>query len=324
MSVIAFAKNWEGKFKNSSYELVSYTKELANRMNTRAIVVSIGQVDESELMVLGEYGADRIITVEDERLNYLNSRVYAEVIAQVARKESARVVVLTDNNSGKGISPRLSVQLKAGLASSVLDIPLSLDPFVVKKKVFSGKAYAHVRMDSEVKILSIAKNCFGRVKNSNQASIEKFIPELSEKFFKINVKSVEKSQEKIILTDADIVVSGGRGMKKSENWGPLEELADVLGAATACSRPVSDEGWRSHEEHVGQTGKVIAPNLYIAAGISGAIQHVAGVSRSKCIVAINTDPEAPIFEVADYGILGDAQEVLPRLTKAFKEAKVHQ
>jgi electron transfer flavoprotein alpha subunit len=179
MSVIAFAKNWEGKFKNSSYELVSYTKELANRMNTRAIVVSIGQVDESELMVLGEYGADRIITVEDERLNYLNSRVYAEVIAQVARKESARVVVLTDNNSGKGISPRLSVQLKAGLASSVLDIPLSLDPFVVKKKVFSGKAYAHVRMDSEVKILSIAKNCFGRVKNSNQASIEKFILSIS-------------------------------------------------------------------------------------------------------------------------------------------------
>ena len=321
MSVIAFAKNWNGKFKNSSYELISYTKNLANQLNTNLVVLSIGEVEEDELKSLGKFGADKIISVNDPQMNLLTSRVYAEVLTQVASKENADVVVLSDNNSGKAIAPRVSVKMKAGLVAAVQELPVSLDPFIVKKRVFSGKAFGYIQIDSQIKILTIAKNCFGVVENQVETSIEEFIPEVDTKLFKIQVTDEEEQKNKVILSDADIVVSAGRGMRSPENWGPVEELADVLGAATACSRPVSDEGWRGHEEHVGQTGKVIAPNLYIAAGISGAIQHVAGISRSKCIVAINTDPEAPIFSVADYGIVGDAMEVLPRLTEAFKNSK---
>jgi len=315
MSVIAFAKNWEGKFKKSTYELVSYAKDLASRLNTQTLVLSIGEVNESELEKLALYGADKIITVNDSRLNILSSRIYAEVIAQVVKKEAATHVVLGDNNSGKAISPRLSVKLQAGLVAAVLEIPKSLDPFIVKKQVFSGKAFAFVQLDSERKILTLSKNSFGLMESPTTLNIENFSPELSDDLFKIRVKSIESLDNKIILTDADIVVSAGRGMKSPDNWQPVEDLATSLGAAVACSRPVSDDGWRGHEEHVGQTGKVIAPNLYFAVGISGAIQHVAGVSRSKCIVAINTDPEAPIFTVADYCIIGDAMTVLPKLTK---------
>ncbi|RZT96096.1 electron transfer flavoprotein alpha subunit apoprotein [Ancylomarina subtilis] len=315
MSVIAFAKNWEGKFKKSTYELVSYAKDLASRLNTQTLVLSIGEVDESELEKLALYGPDRIISVNDSRLNTLSSRIYAEIISQFVLKESATHVLLSDNNSGKAISPRLSVKLQAGLAAAVLDVPKSLEPFVVKKQVFSGKAFAYVQIDSEKKILTLSKNSFGLKENPSTAAIEYFTPELKDDLFKIKVKSVESSDNKIILTDADIVVSAGRGMKSPDNWKPVEDFAAALGAAVACSRPVSDDGWRSHEEHVGQTGKVIAPNLYFAVGISGAIQHVAGVSRSKCIVAINTDPEAPIFSVADYGVIGDAMTILPKLTE---------
>jgi len=315
MSVIAFAKNWEGKFKKSTYELVSYAKDLASRLNTQTLVLSIGEVSESELEKLALYGADKIISVNESRLNILSSRIYAEVIAQVVKKEDATHVVLSDNNSGKAISPRLSVKLQAGLVAAVLDVPKSLDPFVVKKQVFSGKAYAYVQLDSEKKILTLSKNSFGLIENPTAVNIENFSPELSDDLFAIKVKSVESLDHKIILVDADIVVSAGRGMKSPDNWKPVEDFAAALGAATACSRPVSDDGWRGHEEHVGQTGKVIAPNLYFAVGISGAIQHVAGVSRSKCIVAVNTDPEAPIFSVADYGIIGDAMTVLPKLTE---------
>ncbi|MCT4603693.1 MAG: electron transfer flavoprotein subunit alpha/FixB family protein [Marinifilum sp.] len=321
MSVIAFAKNWNGKFKNSSYELVSYTKELANKLNTNLVVLSIGEVSSEELNTLGKYGADKIISVNDPQLNTLTSRAYAKVISQVADKEAATVVVLSDNNSGKAIAPRVSVQMKAGLVAAVQELPVSLEPFIVKKRVFSGKAFGHVQIDSEKKILTIAKNCFGLVENQVEPAIEEYTPEVDASLFKVQVIEEEEQKDKVILSDADVVVSAGRGMRSPENWGPVEELAEVLGAATACSRPVSDEGWRGHEEHVGQTGKVIAPNLYIAAGISGAIQHVAGISRSKCIVAINTDPEAPIFSVADYGIVGDVMEVLPKLTEAFRNSK---
>ena len=321
MSVIAFAKNWEGKFKKSTYELVSYAKDLASRLNTQTLILSIGEVDESELNKLAQYGADKVISVNDSRLNILSSRIYAEVISQVVNKEGASYVILTDNNSGKAISPRLSVKLKAGLAAAVLDIPKSLDPFIVKKRVFSGKAFAYVQIDSEKKILTLSKNSFGIVENPASLNIERFIPELADDVFKIKVNSVENADDKVILADADIVVSAGRGMKAAENWQPVEDLASVLGAATACSRPVSDDGWRGHEEHVGQTGKVIAPNLYFAIGISGAIQHVAGINRSKCIVAINTDPEAPIFSVADYGVVGDAMTVLPKLTEIIRSGE---
>ncbi|WP_372641084.1 electron transfer flavoprotein subunit alpha/FixB family protein [Ancylomarina sp.] len=321
MSVIAFAKNWEGKFKKSTYELVSYAKDLASRLNTQTLVLSIGEVDESELEKLALYGADKIISVDDSRLNILSSRIYAEVISQVVNKENASCVILSDNNSGKAISPRLSVKLKAGLAAGVLDVAKSLDPFVIKKQVFTGKAYAYVQVDSEKKILTLSKNSFGILENPTSLNLEKFTPDLRDDLFKIKVKSVESADNKIILADADIVVSAGRGMKAADNWQPVEDLASLLGAATACSRPVSDDGWRGHEEHVGQTGKVIAPNLYFAIGISGAIQHVAGVSRSKCIVAINTDPEAPIFSVADYGVIGDAMTVLPKLTEIIRNGE---
>jgi len=321
MSVIAFAKNWNGKFKNSSYELVSYTKELANKLNTNLVVLSIGEVSTDELNTLGNYGADKIIVVNDPQLNTLTSRVYAKVISQVADKEGATIVVLSDNNSGKAIAPRVSVQMKAGMVAAVQEMPVSFDPFIVKKRVFSGKAFGHVQIDSEKKVLTIAKNCFGLIENKLDVVIEEFTPVVDASLFKVQVIEEEEQKSKVILSDADIVVSAGRGMRSSENWGPVEDLAEVLGAATACSRPVSDEGWRGHEEHVGQTGKVIAPNLYIAAGISGAIQHVAGISRSKCIVAINTDPEAPIFSVADYGIVGDVMEVLPKLTEAIRNSK---
>jgi len=320
MSVVAFAKNWNGKFKNSSYELVSYTKELANQMQTNLVIVSIGEITEEELKKLAQFGADRIVSVNDPQMNVLTSRVYAEVIAQIAKKEHAELVVMTDNNSGKAIAPRVSVKLQAGMVTAVQELPISIEPFVVKKQVFSGKAFTHVQVNSAIRVLTLAKNCFGLVENPVECILEIFQPEMNTDLFKIKIVSEEEQKNKIILTDADFVVSAGRGMRSPDNWGPVEDLAEVIGAATACSRPVSDEGWRGHEEHVGQTGKVIAPNLYIAAGISGAIQHVAGISRSKCIVAINTDPEAPIFSVANYGILGDVMDVLPRLTEAFKNS----
>ncbi|MUP39531.1 electron transfer flavoprotein subunit alpha/FixB family protein [Labilibaculum euxinus] len=321
MSVIAFAKNWNGKFKNSTYELVSYTRNLASQLNTQLIVVSIGEVKEEELKSLGKYGAERIISVNDPQMNTLTSRVYAQVISELAEIEGADTIVMSDNESGKAIAPRISVKMKAGMVSAVLELPILMNPFVVKKGAFSGKAFEHVQIDSPVKVITIAKNCFGFTENQVDVSIEEFSPNLDAALFKIQVLEEEKQTNKVNLADADIVVSAGRGMRSPDNWGVVEELADALGAATACSRPVSDEGWRGHEEHVGQTGKVIAPNLYFAAGISGAIQHVAGVSRSKCIVAVNTDPEAPIFGVADYGIIGDVMEVLPKLTEAILNSK---
>lgn len=321
MSVIAFAKNWNGKFKNSTFELVSYTKALANQLNTNMVVLSIGEVAEEELKLLGNYGADKVLTVSNPQLNTLTSRAYADIVAKAANSVGAEVIVLSDNNSGKAIAPRVSVKLKAGHVAAVQELPLSLDPFVVKKSVFSGKAFGHIQIKSDKKILTIAKNCFGLVANPCDVAIEEFAVDIDANLFKVKIIQEEEQKDKVILSDADIVVSAGRGMRSPENWAPVEELAEVLGAATACSRPVSDEGWRGHEEHVGQTGKVIAPNLYIAAGISGAIQHVAGISRSKCIVAINTDPEAPIFSVADYGIVGDVMDVLPRLTEAFRNSK---
>jgi len=321
MSVIAFAKNWNGKFKNSSFELVSYTKALANQLNTNMVVLSIGEVAEEELKLLGNYGADKVLTVSDPQLNTLTSRAYADIVAKAAESVGAEVIVLSDNNSGKAIAPRVSVKLKAGLVAAVQELPVSFEPFVVKKRVFSGKAFGHVQIKSDKKVLTIAKNCFGLLEASCVVAIEEFVVDIDTSLFKVKIVEEEEQKDKVILSDADVVVSAGRGMRSPENWAPVEELAEVLGAATACSRPVSDEGWRGHEEHVGQTGKVIAPNLYIAAGISGAIQHVAGISRSKCIVAINTDPEAPIFGVADYGIVGDVMDVLPRLAEAFRNSK---
>ena len=234
-------------------------------------------------------------------------------------KENAKVVVLSNNNMGKAIAPRVAVKLKAGLGAGVSHLPVSVDPFVVYKKVFSGNAFANITIKSEVKVLTLAQNSFELIEKQLPLVIEKAAVQVIP--CKISIKDTQKQTGKILLTDADIVVSGGRGMKSPDNWAPLVELAGILGAATACSRPVSDEGWRGHDEHTGQTGKIIAPNLYFAIGISGATQHLAGVSGSKYIVAINTDKDAPIFEAAQYGIIGDALKVLPKLVEAFREVK---
>lgn len=319
MSVLVYTENWDGRFKKSSFELVSYAAKVAEMTGTSVTALSIGKVEEEELRKLGSYGASKILKVENDNLKVLDNQAYTSAIAQVAAAVGAKVIVISANNTGKAIAPRLSVKLKAALGAAVIKLPVSVEPFTIVKKVFSGKAFAQVVLKTDVKIVTLAQNSFELIETANNAAIESFSVDVEPA--KTAVQDVQKQVGKILLTDAEIVVSGGRGLKSSENWGVIEELAQVLEAATACSRPVSDEGWRPHEEHTGQTGKIIAPNLYIAAGISGAIQHMAGISSTKCIVAINNDPDAPVFEYADYGVVGDALKVLPALTEAVKEAK---
>jgi electron transfer flavoprotein alpha subunit len=321
MSVLVYTENWAGKFKKSSFELVSYAASVAGMLGTSLTVISIGMVEEDELKKLAEYGASRIIDVKDEVLSGLDNQAYTQVIASLVEKEQSSVLVISNNNTGKAIAPRLSVRLKAGLVSGVTGLPVSINPFIVRKRVFSGKAIARMEIKSPVKIITLSRNSYELIKTEKKAAIESVSSQLAPGTIKTMISKVERQTGKIILTDAEIVVSGGRGMKSSGNWGPLEELAGILGAALACSRPVSDEGWRPHDEHTGQTGKIIAPNLYMAFGISGAIQHLAGVSSSKCIVAVNTDKDAPIFEAADYGIVGDALKVIPELVNEIKAVK---
>jgi len=321
MSVLVYTENWDGKFKKLTFELVSYASVVAEMLKAELTALSIGNVDKDELTKLGNYGAGKIISVTNDQMLILDNQTYTSVISEIAQKEGAEVIIISNNNTGKALAPRLSVRLKAGIGSGVNKPPLNLSPFTVYKKVFSGNAYAHAVLKSNVKIITLAQNSFDLVETSNNAVIKNVELTIDGSSMKTAVKDVQKQTGKILLTDAEIVVSGGRGMKSPDNWGPIEELAGLLGAATACSRPVSDEGWRPIGEHTGQTGKVIAPNLYIAVGISGAIQHLAGISGSKCIVAINTDKDAPIFEVADYGIVGDAFKVLPKLIEAVKEMK---
>jgi electron transfer flavoprotein alpha subunit len=321
MSVLVYTENWEGKFKKLSFELISYATGIARMLDTTVTAVSIGKVEESELKKLGNYGANKIISINNDQLAALDNQVYASVISEISVKEGSKVIVIANNNSGKAIAPRLSVRLKAGVGSGVSKLPLNLNPFTVYKRTYSGNAFAHLVIKSDVKILTLAQNSFDIAETENRATIENVNVPVDGSMLKTVVKDVQKQSGKIVLTDADIVVSGGRGMKSPDNWPSLVELATLLGAATACSRPVSDEGWRPHEEHTGQTGKIIAPNLYIAVGISGATQHLAGISSSKYIVAINTDKDAPIFEAAQYGIIGDAMKVLPKLVEAVKERK---
>ncbi len=321
MSVLVYTENWDGQFKKLTFELVSYAVKLAEMTKTSATAVSIGNIDKNELSKLGKYGINKILNCQGDQYKTLDNQVFTSVIEQAALKEGSLIIILSNNNAGKAIAPRLSAKLKAGLVTGVSAIPASVEPMTVIKKVYSGKAFAKVTVKTNIKILTLAQNSFEVIEKENNASIEDLAVDISKDLFKTEVKNVEKQKGKVILTDAEIVVSGGRGMKSPDNWSPIEELAELLGGATACSRPVADEGWRPHEEHTGQTGKIIAPNLYIAAGISGAIQHLAGISSSKNIVAINTDKEAPIFEAADYGIIGDAMKVLPDLIRIIKEMK---
>jgi len=321
MSVLIFVENWDGKFKKLSFELVSYGARLAEMLGTQAVALSIGNVENSELEKLGKFGAAQIINAVNDHFDVFDGQAFSALIAGFVKQEGATVVVLSNNNSGKAIAPRLSVILKAGLGSGVSKLPLSITPFIVYTKVYSGNAFSNLTIKTDVKILTLAQNSFELIETENKAIVKNAAIDLELASVKTKVNEVQKLSGKILLTDADVVVSGGRGMKSAENWGPIVELAELLDAATACSRPVSDEGWRPHEEHTGQTGKIIAPNLYIAVGISGATQHLAGVSSSKFIVAINTDKDAPIFSAAQYGIVGDASKILPKLVEAVKELK---
>jgi electron transfer flavoprotein alpha subunit len=320
MSVLVYTENWGGKFKKLSFELISYAAGVAEMVGGSVTALSIGNVNQDELSTLGAYGASSVLNAESSPEG-LDNQVYSNIIAAAMEKSGASILVMANNSTGKAIAPRLSVKLKAGLASGVTALPESVSPVVVKKKVFSGKAFAKVGINTEKAVLTLAQNSFEVKETGGSASVETFDHGVDAGAAKTTIKDVQKQEGKLLLSDADVVISGGRGMKSGDNWAPIEELATVLEGATACSRPVSDEGWRPHDEHTGQTGKIIAPNLYFAFGISGAIQHLAGVSSSKCIVAVNTDKDAPIFEAADYGIVGDALKVLPELITEIKAAK---
>lgn len=321
MSVLVYTENWDGRFKKLSFELVSYANEIAKKLNTTTTAVTIGAVSDEELKKLGNYGASKVYFVCNNKIKTLENAAFTSIIAQVAEKEGSKIIVLSNGNSGKALAPRLSARLKAGYVSAAVALPASFDPFIIRKKVFTGKAFANIAIKSDIEILTLSQNSFELISTENNVTVSSFNAVLNDKDFSVHLEEIQKFTGTVLLTDAEIVVSGGRGMKGPENWGPIIELAELLGAGTSCTRPVSDEGWRPHTEHVGQTGKIIAPNLYIACGISGAIQHVAGVSSSKFIVAINKDKDAPIFEVANYGIIGDVQKVLPELILAVKAAK---
>ncbi len=318
MSLLIYAESADGKFKKVAFELVSYAKKVAESLGTTVTAVTVNAGNVSEL---ANYGADKVLKVTNDKLVNFNAKAYADVLKQAAQKEGSKVIVLSSTTDSLYLAPLVAVGLEAGFASNVIGLPLSTTPFQVKRTAFSNKAFTVTEIATDVKVLSIGKNSFGLVENSSTLTEEDFAPTLNDTDFSVKVESVEKSSGKVTIADADIVVSGGRGLKGPENWGMIEELATVLGAATACSKPVSDLGWRPHSEHVGQTGKPVATNLYIAIGISGAIQHIAGINSSKVKVVINTDPEAPFFKVADYGVVGDAFVIVPELIAKFKEFK---
>jgi electron transfer flavoprotein alpha subunit len=322
MSILVYAENAGGNFKKSVFEVLSYARAIADQNNTTLTALSVGDVDAAQLKTLAQYGADKILTVSNEKLENFVNQAYASVIAEVAKSEGAAIVVLSNSFSGRGLAPRIGVKLNAGVAEGVVALPTQEGgKFIVKKPAFSGKAFAMVELTSANKVISLTPNSYKIVENAKPEQILEFNATLNEPDFKAMLKEIVQATDKVPLPEAEIIVSGGRGLKGPENWGMLEELAEVLGAALACSKPVSDAGWRPHSEHVGQTGIAVSPNLYIAVGISGAIQHLAGVSSSKTIVVINKDPDAPFFKVADYGIVGDAFEVVPKLIAAIKNYK---
>ena len=318
MSILIYAESAEGKFRKVAFELASYAKKIAETLGTTVTAVTINTSDVSEL---SKYGVDKVLKVTNDKLYGFSAKAYADVIKQAAQKEDSKIILLSSTTDSIYLSPLVAVSLEAGFASNVVALPISTSPFQVRRNAFSNKAFNITEINTEIKIISLAKNSYGIFESASTLTEEDFNPTIGENDFAIKVESVEKGSGKVSLADADIVVSGGRGLKGPENWGILEDLAGVLGAATACSKPVSDLDWRPHAEHVGQTGKPVAANLYIAIGISGAIQHIAGINASKVKVVINTDPEAPFFKVADYGIVGDAFDIVPRLTEKLKAFK---
>ncbi|MFM7023246.1 MAG: electron transfer flavoprotein subunit alpha/FixB family protein [Flavobacteriales bacterium] len=317
MSVLVFAENWDGNFKKSTFESVAYASGVAQAVGGSVTAVVIGNVSADNLASLGKYGASKVIHIDGDT----NHEGVATIIAETAKAAGAKFIVFNGTWKSKGAAPRLAIKLNASIVTEVVELPSSTAPFTVKKKTFSGKAFAHVELAGDVKVIVLSTNSFGIKENAVAAAVEKGSAAPSDKDKSLQHVEYQKTSGKINLTEAEIVVSAGRGMKGPENWGMVEQLAETLGAATACSKPVADIGWRPHHEHVGQTGIAVAPNLYIAIGISGAIQHLAGISSSKKIVVINTDPEAPFFKAADYGIVGDALQVVPKLNEAIKKLK---
>ena len=321
MNVLVYLEHWDGKFKKSSYELVSYAVAMAKQMQSKAYGIVLGNADANEIDKLADYGLENVAIIDHNAFQILDNQLFTDTIAQITEKLQANFILFAHNNTGKAIASRLSARLKAGFVSGIIAQPDSIYPFIIRKKLFTGKATAQVKVNTDKVVLTLSQNAFGVFENKvslNKIAIE---VQVNESLAKTQLLETQKFTAKVLLTDAEIVISGGRGMKGPENWNIIEELADTMGAATACTRPVSDEGWRPHHEHVGQTGKIVAPMLYIACGISGAIQHVAGISSSKYIIAINKDAEAPIFEAADYGIVGDVMQVIPEITKKVKEIK---
>ncbi|WP_298488852.1 electron transfer flavoprotein subunit alpha/FixB family protein [uncultured Maribacter sp.] len=318
MSVLVYTESENGKFKKNALEVASYASEVAKLLGTNAVAISINATENE---TLGTYGISKVLNVSNDKLSVFNAKGYANTIVQAAKAENAKVIITSSSTDAKYLAPLVSASLKAGYAPNVVAAPESTSPFTLKRTAFSNKGFALTQINTDIKVVGVSNNSFGIIENATTAAIENFDTSLEDGNFSTKSTEVDKVVGKATIADADIVVSGGRGLKGPENWGMIEELADVLGAATACSKPVSDLGWRPHGEHVGQTGKPVASNLYIAIGISGAIQHLAGVSASKTKVVINTDPEAPFFKAADYGIVGDAFEVVPQLIEKLKEFK---
>lgn len=318
MSVLVFAESSEGKFKKAAFEATSYAKKIAEKLGTNLVVLAINANNPNELFT---YGAEKVLNITNENLPSFNAKLVSHFVKVAAEKEDSTIIIISSTSNGLYLSPFIAVNMDAGYASNVTELPSNLDPFIVKRKSFSSNAYVNTEITTSKKVIGLSKNSFGIIENPCEGTIENFIPPLVENT--LIFESIERTTGKVSIADADIVVSGGRGLKGPENWGIIEELADVLGAATACSKPVSDLEWRPHSEHVGQTGKQVACNLYIAIGISGAIQHLAGVNSSKVKVVINTDAEAPFFKAADYGIVGDAFEVVPELIEKLREFKAN-
>ena len=314
MSVLVYAETEAGKLKKVAFEVASFGKAVADQMGTEVIAVTFNAADAN---ALGNYGVSKVMNISAD--GNFDAKIYASGIQQAASEAAAKVVVVSSSADSRYLTPLLAVGLDAGYATNVVAAPSNLAPFTVKRTAFTNKAFTQTEISSEVKIIGVSNNAFGLVENATACSVEDFAPSLAAST--ITVESVDKATDKVTIADAEVVVSGGRGLKGPENWHLIEDLADTLGAATACSKPVSDMGWRPHSEHVGQTGKPVASNLYIAIGVSGAIQHLAGINSSKVKVVINNDPEAPFFKAADYGIVGDAFEVVPQLIEKLKAFK---
>jgi electron transfer flavoprotein alpha subunit len=322
MAVLSFVEISDGKIKKASVEAAYYGSKVAEGLGTDSVAVVLGEISADELATLGQVGVKKVLHANDKRFNNFDSKAFAKAVSEATDAAGAAVTILSFNHNGKLLAPRLSVRLKAAYVPGAVELPVfNGASATVKKNVFSGKASAHYQLNTEKKVIALNPNSLSPVKGSGTAAVEAFAPAMADTDFTSTVKGTDKITGTIPLTEAELVVSAGRGLKGPENWGPIEELANLLGAATACSRAVADVDWRPHHEHVGQTGLTIRPNLYIAVGISGAIQHLAGVNGSKVIVVINTDPEAPFFKAADYGIVGDAFQVMPKLIEEFKKLK---